>query len=108
MTDIALKTPRKFLPKGTAGYAITILLNVSYALKIDEETLKKIFLKEEPVDKWILLLDEFFYGCPLPFMQDFMDENGFSLEDLQDIYYSLPKYKQSERFKKVLTDGQLK
>jgi hypothetical protein len=105
--DAALKTPRKFVPKGTAAEVIAILLNVSYALKIDAATIVKIFRKEEPVDKWVILLDEFFDSCPLPFMEEFMNENSFSLEDLMRIYYKLPKSMQSNRFREVLEDGRL-
>ncbi|MDR3279470.1 MAG: hypothetical protein LBT23_03060, partial [Synergistaceae bacterium] len=83
MIDTALRTPRKFVPKGTAAEVIAILLNVSYALKIDAETVVKIFRKEEPVDKWEVLLDEFFADCPVPFIKDFMAENGFTSDDLK-------------------------
>jgi hypothetical protein len=86
---------------------IAILMNVSYAVKIDASTVLKVFYGEEPVDKWDVLFDEFFADCPVEFMKRFMAENGFTSEELKNIYYQLPKSRQSDRFIKVLTNGQL-
>lgn len=107
MQDTLLETTKKFVPKCTATEAIVILLNVSYALQIDADTLVKIFRKEESPAKWAILLDEFFPDCPLPFIREFMEENDIALSDLKDIYGKLPLFFQNSRFKKVLADGRL-
>jgi hypothetical protein len=97
----------KFVSKAPAAEVIAILLNVSYALKIDDATVVRIFRGEEPVDKWDVLMDEFFSGCPLELIKDFMGENGFTPEDLKHVYFQLPGSRQSKRFMKVLANGQL-
>jgi hypothetical protein len=84
MLDAALKKPKKFVPRVPAAEVIAILINVSYAVKIDAATVVKVFRREKPVDKWDVLL-----------------------EGLKHIYYQLPKSRQSDRFIKVLADGQI-
>jgi hypothetical protein len=108
MPDMTLKTTKEFMPKASAAKVVSVLLNVSYALKIDADTLVRIFRGEEPTDKWFILLDEFFSDCPLPFIQRFMQENEFTLNDVKDVFFKLPLSLQSGRFKGVLADGTLR
>jgi hypothetical protein len=107
MPDMALKTSKKFVPKCTAAEAIAILLNVSYKLKIDADTLVKIFRGEESPDKWAILLDEFFSDCPLPFIQRFMSENGLTMNDVKNIFFKLPSALQSRKFEEIIASGKL-
>jgi hypothetical protein len=89
------------MSKMTATECVTVSLNVSIKREcwITPEELVKIFKKEVDWQLWRGQLDVFFDEVTPRLIQDFMTENDLSLDQLSEIYDSLPSVIQGRTFR---------
>jgi hypothetical protein len=87
------------MAKMTATECLAVSLNVSYKRLISPEELVKIFKKEVDWHLWLGHLDVLFDEVSPRLIQDFMTENGLSLDQLSEIYDSLNPAWQGKTFR---------
>jgi hypothetical protein len=89
------------MAKMTATECLTVSLNVSYKRLISPEELVKIFKKELDWHLWLGHLDVLFDEVSPRLIKDFMAENDLSLDQLSEIYDSLPSAAQGKVFQEM-------
>ena len=90
---------------GNITECAAISCSTSYSKEIDAETLVNLLSGETPGQEWQFHLDTFFNELPPEYIQGVLSETGLTMEQLANVFHSLPDVLQGGNFKRMLSHG---
>jgi hypothetical protein len=92
--------------KWTKTQSAVASCNVSYNRNIDADTLVGVLSGNIPWLAWPSHIDTFFNELPASYISGVLSENNLSMNQVLDVFTSLPKPLQGKNFKQVVENFQ--